>query len=370
MRHREFQPPADIQIVNYQNHEHVQGILSLMEASFGRPFLKQRWEWKYQKCPTGEASSIVMVDKNRVVGHWGFNAIRYKIGPSNHMAYVSFDMAIDRKVFARREAALRLLRLGKVAYHVIEAQGAVFGCGFPNTNSLFLGIKRLGWIPLVHILNLSCYLRLEPFLEKKLKSRFIARAAALPWRAVVKIGLYSRFLDLWPSWGRKVRKVKSFDERVNALWENVSRRIGNAVVRDSTYLNWRYCSPLKPVYDVFVAERKGELVGYIVLRIREDQDGLKEALVADILAKDHNPLIASQLILSAVRFAVKNHCDVVRAWCPKHSPYMLYLRAVGFLKRKSLAYFSLTLWTPNPQIAKRIITPTAWHIMMGDSDSV
>ncbi len=341
-----------------------------MEASFGRQFPKQHWDWKYRMVPTARTGSLVTVAGDRIVGHWGFNLIKYKVGPSNHIASVSFDMAVDRTAFGRREAALRLLRLGKIAYHVIEAQGSVFGCGFPNTNSLFLGVKRLGWIPLVHILNLSCYLRLEPFLNKKLRSKLLVKAVALPWRAVVKIGLYSRFLDLWPSWGRRVRKVKSFDERVDALWENVSRRIGNAVVRDSNYLNWRYCSPLKPVYDVFVAERKGELVGYIVLRIKKDQDGLKEALVADILAKDHNPLIASQLILSAVRFAVENHCDVVRAWCLKHSPYMLYLRAVGFLKRKSLVYFILRPWTPNPNIAKQIITATAWHIMMGDSDSV
>ena len=370
MQHREFEPPPGVQIVDYENRERIREIVSLLEASFGQRFPPPHWEWKYRMNPTGVAGSLVMIADDHVVGHWGFNPVRYKIGSSNHIAYVSFDMAVDRKVFARREAALRLVRLGKLAYHVIEAQGAIFGCGFPNTSSLFLGIKRLGWIPLLHILNLSCYLRLEPFLKKRVKSKFLAKAAALAWRAVVKVGLYSRLLDLWPSWGRKIRKVESFDERVNALWENVSQKLGNAVVRDAAYLNWRYCSPLKPLYEVFVAERKDQLVGYIVLRIRNDPDGLKEALVADILAKDHSPLTASQLILSAVRFAVKNHCDVVRVWCLKHSPYASYLRALGFLRRKSLVYFILRPWTPNPAIAKQMMTATAWHVMMGDSDSV
>ncbi|MBN1593930.1 MAG: hypothetical protein JW941_11870 [Candidatus Coatesbacteria bacterium] len=370
MRNREFEPPADIQIANYGHPGDLSKILSIMEGAFDRSFSEKHWEWKYHGSLMGHAGSIVMVDGNAIVGHWGFSAVRYKIGSGVYIGYVSFDMAIDRNVFGRRDAAVRLLRLGKMAYHIIEAKGAVFGSGFPNTNSLFLGIKRLGWMPLLHIPNMACYLRLEPFLRRRLKSRVLVKAVSLPWRAVVKVGLYARFLDLWPSWGRKIRKVERFDQRVNVLWENVSRKIGNAVVRDMEYLNWRYCDPLKPVYHKFVAERKDEVVGYIVLRLMEDGDGVKQALIADILAKDHHPLIASQLILTAVRFAVKNHCDVVRAWCLKHSPYMLFLRAVGFLKRKSLVYFVLRPWTPNPKIARQVIKAAAWHVMMGDSDSV
>ncbi len=370
MLNQDFQPPANFRLFHYQDLEYQDRILSLMRASFGRPFLKEHWDWKYRSRPIKGACSLVMIDGDKVVGHWGFSPVRYKLGPKSYVASISFDMAVDRKTFGRRAAALNLVQIGKTAYYVIESQGAVFGAGFPNINSLFLGIKRLGWIPIVHILNLSCYLRLKPFLQKRLSNRFLVKAASLLWRALVKIGLYSRFLDLWPSWGRKVHKVNSFDERADALWQSTSQKIGNAVVRDAKYLNWRYFSPLKPVYDVFIAERKHQLVGYIVLRIREDRENVKEAVIADILAKDHSPLIASQLILSAVRFAVKNNCDVVRAWCVKHSRYLSCLRAVGFLKRKSLVHFILRPWTPNPSLAKQIMTRSAWHVMMGDSDSV
>jgi len=367
---QDFHLPANFRLLHYQDSKYQQQILSLMEASFGKPFPKEHWDWKYRARPIEGGSSLVMLDGDRVVGHWGFSPVRYKLGPKDYIASISFDMAVDRKAFGRRTAALKLLEMAKTAYHVIESQGAVFGAGFPNTNSLFLGIKRLGWIPLVHILNLSCYLRLKPFLQKRISNRFIVGAADLLWRAMVKLGLFSRFLDLWPSWGRKVRKTESFDERADALWQSTSQKIGNAVVRDAKYLNWRYFSPLKPVYDVFIAERKSQLVGYIVLRIRQDQQGVKEAVIADILAKNHSPLIASQLILTAIRFAVKNHCDVVRAWCVKHSRYLSCLRTVGFLKRRSLVHFVLRPWTPDPTLAKQIMTRSAWHVMMGDSDSV
>ncbi|MBN2208069.1 MAG: hypothetical protein JW759_02065 [Candidatus Coatesbacteria bacterium] len=370
MLYPRYNPPEDLQVLDHQNEDHVKQAMLLIQSAFGEHLDRKHWEWKYATSPAGKSLNLLMFKEGRVAGHWAYSPVRYKLGHEEQIGYICTDIAVDRKVFGRKEAALRLLRLGKSGYHLIDANGGVLGSGYPNTNSLFLGVKRLGWGPLLSVTNLACFLRLEPFLRTKFSNRLLVRLVGWVWRAVVSVGIWARLIDLWPSWGRRVHRAHAFDDRATLLWENVSATMGNAVVRDKEYLNWRYCSPLRSVYDVFIAERKGELIGYIVLRIKTNEKGVKEALIADLIAKDHNPFIASRLIISALRFAIRSRCDVVRAWSSKHSPYLLYLRAAGFMKRKSIINLVLRPYSPNPEIAEQVIKTSRWHVMMGDSDSV
>ncbi|MCD6326777.1 hypothetical protein J7M28_04380 [bacterium] len=371
MQYHRFVLPGDVKLLDFDSSEQVDQVLSVLENAFKQRFAKKEFLWKHKSWPQGEAKNLILIADGNVAGHWASAPIACKIGPDTFEAQICFDIAFDRTRFGRRDASLQLVRLGRIICEFIESEGRVFGCGFPNTNSMSLGIKRIGWSQVVPLINLSYYLRSGPFISRKVSNKLLKWTAGAFWSAIVRIGVWSRAIDLWPSWGRKIKEIDRFDERVDALWENVCKKIKNAFVRNKSNLNWRFCDPSGPAYKIFAAERKREeMVGYVVVRIRECEDGVKEAVIADVLAKDHNPLIASQLILAGLRYALKKRCDVVRTWCPRHSPYYHYFRAAGFLRRKSNAYLCLRVFTPNPVIAKRIMTSTDWHIMMSDSDSV
>lgn len=61
-----------------------------------------------------------------------------------------------------------------------------------------------------------------------------------------------------------VRRIESFDERVDALYRTCSAQWGASVIRDTAYLNWRFVRNPRRDYDLFVVESGGELVGYAV----------------------------------------------------------------------------------------------------------
>lgn len=370
MRYRAFQSRANISLIEQENADQRRQILLLLEHSFGEAFPKRLFDWKHMQRPSGKGENLLMIENGKVVGHWGLSPVMYKIGPDVVRAHVASDIAIDRQTYGRIEASKRLMHIGRMVYRLIEARGGIFGFGFPNTNSLFLGIKRLSWSPLLCMMNLAYFLRIGPFINKKLHSRILTSVIGLFYAIAIRVGIYARYVDLWPSWGRKVRLVDSFDERADTFWKEVSRKLKNCVVRDSAYLNWRFCSRDNPQYKVFVAERKGEMIGYIAVRFKRTDEGVREALIADLLVKDHNPFAASHLILTVMRYALRERCHVVRTWCLRHSSYYLYFRAVGFLKRKSLIHFCLRPFTRNPVVAARVMKPQDWHIMMSDSDSV
>jgi len=369
MTGRPYTPPPPLALLDHNDSKQVAQAIDVLENAFGERMLRQHWEWKFQDAPAGTASNLVLLDETgRIVGHWASTPVRYKIGPRCAVAHLSTDIAVDRRRFGRREAAMKMVLLGKEILRLIDAKYAAFGLGYPNTNSLFLGIKRLGWNPLLHIQQLAYYLRFAPFVAKKTSNRLLPHLTDVFGRPLLRLALIIRSADLWPAWGQSIKKIDSFDHRADDLWRRVSSTIGNAIIRDARYLNWRYCSPKRPLYHVFAALKKSNLVGFVAIGIKTDPNNLKEALILDLLAQDHSQIITARLLLAALKFALKNRCHVLRAWTLKHSPYFRHLRAAGFIKRKSLAYLCLRPCTPNPNLARQIMNPSAWHVTMGDSD--
>src|SRR3990170_4537340 len=71
--------------------------------------------------------------------------------------------------------------------------------------------------------------------------------------------------------GLTITRVPSFDDRIDDLWQRVSSSHQIMVVRKKEYLNWRY-SPPGVDYCRYLAEKDGEVWGYLVLRCAQQGD--------------------------------------------------------------------------------------------------
>ena len=120
--------------------------------------------------------------------------------------------------------------------------------------------------------------------------------------------------------------VDSFDTRADELWARAAHQLDFAVLRDSTYLNWRYCDPRAGDYRVRAAEDNGELVGWIVTATR-----LKDAEIVDLLAVPDNDNVTRALVDDAIATARRDGARSLSVLMPQVHPYRETFLRYGFI---------------------------------------
>jgi hypothetical protein len=96
-----------------------------------------------------------------------------------------------------------------------------------------------------------------------------------------------------------VERLQRFDDSVEALYERCRRGWGLSVVRDATYLNWRFLERPGFSYSIFgVRSGDGSLAGYAVYR-RADRPLPSSGLIMDWLVPEDEPEVG-ELLLEAV----------------------------------------------------------------------
>ena len=162
-----------------------------------------------------------------------------------------------------------------------------------------------------------------------------------------------------------MRAVESFDEQADALWDRALHEFDFAVVRDSTYLNWRYCDPRAGDYHVRAAEDDGELAGWIVVASR-----LKAAEIVDLLTAPRDEGVLRALIEDAIAIARRDGATSLTLLMPREHQYRKTLLRYGFIPSR----------LPKPMRFGRrrssVLDFLGWdaaarlHIAFGDSDHV
>ncbi len=152
-------------------------------------------------------------------------------------------LTVDELVAKMAEAKAGTLKLA-VFDNNGRADGVALVYGFPNGNSAPGFFSKLGWRSLDPV----------PFLIKPLRSRyFLARVPKLG-RALARlpdVELRNPFTGRPGAGGLAVEPIRRFDAATDAVWRDYVASCGIAVVRDSTYLNWRFFDRPGEGYEVF-----------------------------------------------------------------------------------------------------------------------
>jgi len=96
-----------------------------------------------------------------------------------------------------------------------------------------------------------------------------------------------------------VVRLKSFDDRADALWKRARRATKAMVVRDQHYLNWRYCERPDASYSLYGVERASELAGFLVART-DTLRGMPWGCLTDFLAPEDSGGVLSSLVVAAL----------------------------------------------------------------------
>jgi len=165
----------------------------------------------------------------------------------------------------------------------LRRQGVQFSYGFPNPNSYQPYVRQFGWIDIG-----DAHLYLRPLNVKRLISHRFGHGF-FQWVLATAGGAAKRILFHPKSIKNEadqlsISEVQTVDPLLDDFWQRVRGKYPVMLVRDTTFLDWRYKQVPDRSYIFMAAKHRGSIVAYIVLRY-VTIEGIPCGMVVDFLVE-------------------------------------------------------------------------------------
>jgi len=354
--------PEQDEIVGYAP-EREEAVCEFQKAAYPerRPdWIAPRWRWMYLESARRlgvEPRMWISCDGDDVVAFMGAIPTKLQIGSEERLtAWFVETMVLE----SHRNKALgaRILLRAK--------QDMPFALSLGQTAYMRETMFRVGWKQVAPLR--TCLFPVNPFqiVRHKLRSASLARGAAAMLAGSCQT---RRVLATRAAERLEVEFPDRFDERHDALWERVREHYPCAVMRDASYLNWKYVTQPGQDFVRMELRRAGEVVAAAVLCIKEPDSGYRyrRAFLVEFVASP-----ADRHVLYGVFDAVYRECrarqaDAIVFYVINDAIAEAAYR-YGFLRREPTRYLLVCPPENDPELARQVLNPDAWLITMGDSD--
>ena len=315
------------------------------------------WRWKYFENPAGPAIIALAVDGERIVGRVGEIPVRMKIGEREVLA----AQGVDTDILEEYRRGTTFFQMACLASERSQACGISFNFGFAVKLTYEISIKSLGFHHAASVRKWVKILNPAPFLRKTLKIPLIPGSMGKGIRAVMA----------WRNKRRAAKKagiseLRSFDERFDRLWEEAIK--GEVmVVRDSTYLNWRYTRCPAAEYKILAIEKTGRLDGYIILQLIE-RDSILYGYIVDMLVARGRENFLHDVFPSAIDYFYQQGAAAVVCWIPDGLFLSNFLKSTDFLARPISHYVVVKSYEEKEMPLDILKQEKNWFYTFGDSD--
>lgn len=293
-------------------------LLALMREVYGQAMSEAEFDWFFNRNPVGSRTLSVAEDDGRVAGMVAMVLARAVVG--GHETRVAFAVHAVTHPASRGKGIFSRLELGNEER--AAEQGATLALGFTNPVAGPILVGKLGWRDLYRM-------------------RVWARPLR-PLRALRRVGGGG----LPPPRGAALERFAEEQERA---WRAVQPRWGSCLVRDASYLNWRYLEAPRE-YRAFASESGYAVVGHAVHK------GVSAAVVCDLVGPPHEQ---RSLLRRCLREA-RGGADAAIA-VPAPGQRAAYL-AFGFLPTPQ------TIRVIGKPLRPNAILASDWHFSLGDTD--
>ncbi|HPQ41483.1 MAG TPA: GNAT family N-acetyltransferase [bacterium] len=332
---------------------HLPELNRLFTGVFGVQRKPEMWEWKYFCNPHGDPVATVATLGGAVIGFYGLLPRKIRIENRMTIAYQEVDLMVDRD----HGGGGLFKKLGRASYARVQELGHPFTFGFPNTTSLPLGRRILGWrairpIPLWTVL-------LQP--GSMLRQRF-------PHMPVVGIAA-DRFFRMYHAFRLRSRYSGTIREAetipvLDVSDGDTSRHF--TFIRDRDYLVWRYHAHPEITYRFFVAERDERPDASVVVAVTEDG---RVNICECLLSFPWNVVPLAALFARIAAVCRGEGCHTLRCWALEGSPEGRMLGSMGFFGRNALNFHVIRSFE-SPEFNRYLFDADRWFISSGDSDCV
>jgi hypothetical protein len=258
------------------------GLVGLFQQAFGRTITQDHWQWKLR----GQASPVdnvwLAVAGEQPVFQYAGIPVRFALSHTTVTSMISVD-TMTAPQFRRRGL---LTKVATRAYDAWRDAGIAFVLGLPN-EQWGSRAAALGWQPLFPLRWMVRPLRPEALLARRLKLPLLRRASVVSaaWNRLSN-------LRLRRDPALQTESIQRADEVFDQIWRHCKADWMFSTVRDRHWINWRFLSSPSQTYEMIVARRAGNAVGYSAHRIVTTAQGTYGQLAdlyvarADTAARD------------------------------------------------------------------------------------
>jgi hypothetical protein len=161
--------------------------------------------------------------------------------------------------------------------------------------------------------------------------------------------------------------VERFEKEIDQLWQRASAGYDFALVRDSSYLNWRFSDCPTP-YKMWRALRKGQSVGFLVARADRTAP---VATIIDLFTESSDVEAVRALLATGMGCLLNSGAQSINTSTLQGSgqsaAHRLLQRAFPFRRKKHL---HLVFRVLHPQEITLPLPSQKWHFTHGDCDGV
>ncbi|HEX6987966.1 MAG TPA: GNAT family N-acetyltransferase [Bacillota bacterium] len=306
-------------------------IRALFRLAFGREMQPDEWRWRFLDNPVHPGRTFIhlMWDGTVLAGHYAVSPVRMRLAGREGLAALSMT-TMTHPAYGGRGVFTALA--GSV-YGALADAGFRLVWGFPNENSHYGFVRKLGWVDIYQVPMLS---------------------ARLP----------ARRMPVRPS--PQVRPVATFDERFDDLWSEALQPFPNCIVRSAAHLNWRYLEHPRRPYQALALWDGTRPLGYVIYKFfRSGAGELQGDLVDLVLPADAEA--AAELLGHACHRLAEGGARAVNLWLnPRHPAH-------GLLEKWGFEPGAPVTWLGGRVLDGLLGTAAIdrfqdWYITMGDSD--
>lgn len=341
----------------------------LFNAVFNRNRSLNGWNWKFKGHPQGKANFVTVAEANgEIIGEYPNIVLPFKYLDSQQF----FGHALDSCVHPNYRGGIRGV-LAKIFFYTVRwycDEDVWIGFGFPNHAHYVVGKRVLGYRDIATV----------PMLYRRLSFRLalLRRAPWLPSHIIELVGRGSA-LVYWIRLGGRplglrtrvtIRRITSFDQRFDRLWERAKEGYAISAIRDKESLNWRYVEKPQDTHDIFAAERDGNLLGFIVGKVKEEGTHRVGLLMDVLTAPQDAPGVDDLLVRRLFRHFIGCRVDYVQAWMLPHDRLYPSLIRQGMFEREGQpkVHMIYVITSPGKPDENVIREAKNWHLTLGDSE--
>jgi N-acetylglutamate synthase-like GNAT family acetyltransferase len=345
-----------------------EGILELWKAVYPakelnrEQWLKQ-WHWMYKNNPAGSGRIWLAEDKDRIVGQYAVIPVLIKLVSKTIIGALS--LATMTHPAYRHQGLFETL--AKKTYAEVARDGIHIVYGFPNELSYPGFIKKLNWFDITTMQSMFRPLNWESVIKKRIKNKFLSRTSVSVISSVFdKVSFRTKRNATVP--GLTITQISSFDESINEFLARVSNQCQIMVARSKDHLNWRYVAVSDTDYMIYIAQKAGEIHGYITLRCMQ-QGQAKTGVIFDILAQSEH--VAQCLIWKCIEQCEQKKVDTISCNMIASKMYFRAFKRNGFISMPFKKGSQFCAYSSAPYVSKEFLQDAKnWFVQYGDSDQL
>jgi GNAT superfamily N-acetyltransferase len=344
------------------NEKDMERILSLRKLVFGeeeKDKLDPRfWKWEFIKNPHGKALIYMVVEGEKIIGHFADLPRRFFVKGQKVLGTLSLDLMVHPE-YQRRGI---FEKMGRYAIQRVDALNGLFLMAYPIREETIHGLMKIGWKKVVKLPVLVYPIRFQGIVDRYLHfqplSLLLGGVAGF-----FHFLFFHHLIRAKKNEEIEINQVDQLDGQFDQFCEKTATLYPIMGIRDQNYMSWRYFQHPTRRYTLYRAIRNGEMMGYIVLR-KVELLNFNSAVIVDLLALDEETV--SALVKRGIQHSQQGGADLLGFMVPQGHSYDKILRRMGFLP--SPKTFSFMIYSHSDK--EVFHSPGKWYVNWGDTDVI